>query len=169
LAAFARWRAAAAEMGAAAFFFLCAVLQLNDPDPWIWTLMYMGSGFMPSAYSGLRGDGESLPLGLTCAAAALPVALILQALPSVIIAIFRSDAPADILFSESFREAAGCAIVLTSLVLPRQYYYHLRVALVAAAVAALISWRYVLLEHGPQGSAPHCRSLLTWGATPTIT
>ena len=158
--AIARWQAAAADIGAATFFFLCAFLQINDPDPLIWGTMYIGSGFMPSAYgawSHLRGNGASLPLGAFTAAAALPIALFLQALPSVAITILGGGSDwLDILFSEPFRESGGCAIVLTSLVLRHCYF---RAALVVVVFAALIMWRHVLLEHGIR-AAPHCRSIL---------
>ena len=180
--------ATATHITAALFFTLCAFLQLNDPDPIIWILMYTCGGIIPATYAAIQSfhckDG-SLSGTARSFAVALPAALFAGAIPAVISVAQNKGGGAPFYYSEPVREVSGCFLVLVWLALGplrertptttrgRRRTVLLRnqqqvsssslprAALVAAAIAAFVAWRAVVLrEQHTENIATHCKSLL---------
>ena len=176
--------ATATHTTTALFFLLCAFLQINDPDPIVWILMYTCGGIIPATYAAVQSfrcrDG-SLSGTARSFAVALPAALFAAAIPAVISVAQNGGGGAPFFYSEPVREVSGCFLVMvwlalgppttargrrrrststftttttTSSPLPRA-------ALVAAAIAAFVAWRAVVLrEAQSENIATHCKSLL---------
>jgi hypothetical protein len=173
--------ATATHITTALFFLLCAFLQINDPDPIVWLLMYTCGGIIPATYAAVQSfrckDG-SLSGTARSFAVALPAALFAAAIPAVIsVAQNGGGGGAPFFYSEPVREVSGCFLVMVWLALgpppttargrrhrstPITTSSPLpRAALVAAAISAFVAWRAVVLrEAQSENIATHCKSLL---------
>ena len=156
------------------FFFICALLQVNDPDASRWITMYVLSGVLPSAWSSYQawqGCRSRIVLIDLLAAASIPLFLIVsnvnEAMSTGEKEIQKRGNRKNTLTFEGFgdekiREISGCCCVLIALVLNSGYSARANAAFIILTFIALFSWTAVLMQGGDMvnGIAEHCRGIL---------
>ena len=157
----------------ALFFFLCALLQINDPDPHIWILMYIYSGVIPSLwsfYQSYQGFKSSLsPLALITVVS-LPLFLILFNIHEAFTHVFHiwnnhnyvNFTLLNIFAAETIREISGCLLVLLSIALNAEKQTKYNILFPITLFLSLIFWTLLLNQKGEivTGFAQHCKGLL---------
>jgi len=151
------------------FFFICALLQVNDPDALRWITMYVLSGVIPSAWSSYQawqGCRSRIVLIDLLAAASIPLFLIVSNINEAMSTGEETQTRGTLMFEvfgdEKIREISGCCCVLIALVLNSGYSARANSTFILLSFIALFSWTAVLMQGGDMvnGFAEHCRGIL---------
>jgi len=157
----------------ALFFFLCALLQINDPDPHIWIIMYICSGVLPSlwsfyqSYQGFKSNLSPLTL---ISVVSLPHFLIIVNLHEAFTHLFHiwnnqnydNFTLLNIFAAETIREISGCLLVLLSIAFNAEKQTKYNILFPITLFLSLIFWTLLLNQKSEivTGFAQHCKGLL---------